>query len=93
MSKLAPASINIWTMASSPAAQAYISGVIPYVKQTQILNCLQIEHEDTCSIGVCPGNQIEVSYLTSCSSGTILGLVLDRRGWACPSQAQGTYDT
>lgn len=93
MSKLAPASINIWTMASSPAAQAYISGVMPYVKQTHMLDCLQTEHGDTCSIGVCPGSQIEVSCLTSCSSGTTLGLVLDRRGWACPSQAQGTYDT
>lgn len=29
MSRLAPASINIWTRASSPAAQAYIRGVIP----------------------------------------------------------------
>ena len=38
ISKFAPASINIWTMASSPAAQAYISGVIPYVNQRQMLN-------------------------------------------------------
>lgn len=29
ISKFAPASMSIWTMASSPAAQAYISGVIP----------------------------------------------------------------
>lgn len=33
MSKFAPASISIWTIASSPAAQAYISGVIPFRKR------------------------------------------------------------
>ena len=63
MSKFAPASINIWTIASSPAAQAYISGVIPYMNQRQMLNCLETEHEDTCSIGVCPRNQIQVFLL------------------------------
>lgn len=33
ISKFAPASISIWTMASSPAAQAYMRGVIPFRKE------------------------------------------------------------
>lgn len=35
-SRLAPASINIWTRASSPAAQAYIRGVIPWVTEKNV---------------------------------------------------------
>lgn len=35
-SRFAPASINIWTKASSPAAQAYIRGVIPCMMSNRV---------------------------------------------------------
>lgn len=38
ISKFAPASISIWTMASSPAAQAYMRGVIPFRKKIKNKN-------------------------------------------------------
>lgn len=54
MSKFAPASISIWTIASSPAAQAYISGVIPCTDQRQMLNAADTEHDGTHSAGLGP---------------------------------------
>lgn len=41
-SRLAPASISIWTRASSPAAQAYIRGVIPCNENKSRSKCMKL---------------------------------------------------
>ena len=88
MSKFAPASISIWTIASSPAAQAYISGVIPCMDQRQMLNTPETEHDGPYYTGLglmkhrswrpaCPTAQLE----QSCASPRPAGHVTPA-GWA-----------
>lgn len=43
MSKFAPASMSMCTSASSPAEQAYISGVMPYIHTQRELNIKNME--------------------------------------------------
>lgn len=85
MSKFAPASISIWTMASSPAAQAYISGVRPYGNRRPTLNHLGTDAA-AYSTGLCPGNHSWSAGL-SCSPRAVR-----RRGsTSCPFPALWTH--